>query len=404
MIGLVDCNNFFASCEELFRPHLRGKPIVVLSSNDGCVIARSKAAKKLGIAMGAPAFECRELFKKYDVEICSSNFTLYADMSRRVMDVLKSTVPSVEVYSIDEAFFTIEQPDSAEPIACGLRKKLFKWTGIPVSIGIARSKVLAKLASEEAKKLPSGVFVLHKEYEQAVLQKTPVEDIWGIGPQLSKKARAHGIYTAFDLVQLPQSSLQKLFNVVGQKIVYELRGESILELETVRAPRKSISTAKSFAYAIDNEEEIASILASYIARVTTELRNEGSLASIIQISLFSSNRETIFERSLALDEPTSYTPRLLEIGKRMLSALFNPNHTYRKVGVCLSGLVPDDPAPDFFRKEQTREHSVMEVVDRLNCKLGKGTIRFAAEKPRPVKNSACSRRATTAWDELPQVM
>ncbi len=403
MIGLVDCNNFFASCEELFRPYLRGKPIVVLSSNDGCVIARSKAAKKLGIKMGAPAFEYRELFKKYNVELCSSNFTLYADMSRRVMDVLKSTVPSVEVYSIDEAFFVLEDSDSAESIATELRKKLFKWTGIPVSIGIARSKVLAKLASEEAKTTPSGVCVVYEKDETALLQKTEVEEIWGIGPRLSQRARAHGIYTAYDLTIHPQISLQKLFNVVGQKIVHELKGESILQLEMVRAPRKSISTAKSFAYTIDNEEDIASILSSYIARVTMELRKEGSLASIIQISLFCKDRETVFERSLALDEPTSYTPRLIEIGKRMLSTLFNPTYAYKKVGVCLSGLVPDDPAPDLYRKVQTQEHSVMEVVDRLNCKHGKGTIRFAAEKPRPVKSSMRSSHATTAWDELPRV-
>lgn len=407
--ALVDCNNFFVSCEKVFNPKLERKPVVVLSSNDGCVVARSQEAKALGIPMGAPAFEFKELFRKYNVEVFSSNFALYLDMSWRVMHILRDFSDTVDVYSVDEAFlsFTGIQEDLAS-YAAKIRERILQWVGIPVSIGIAPTKTLAKVAGHYAKG-QGGIFLLDGKNSQAALEKLPVGEIWGIGRRLSTRLQKKGIYTAWQLACLPDSWLQKELTVVGLRLAWELRGRACLELSEIHDPKKSISTAKSFESPIFDLEELLAILADYTASVAEKLRMQSSLASYLVVSLYTSKHgdgpKYFEDASFVLPEPTSYTPKLIDCAKKALCGIYKKGYAYKRVGVMLGGFAQEaDHALDMFARrpdqERKKEAKLMQVVDMANEKWGKKSLHFAAESPRKVRKNFATPRYTTNWDDL----
>lgn len=410
MLALVDANNFFVSCERVFNPKLEGKPVVVLSSNDGCVVARSQEVKALGVPMGAPYFEYEALFKKYGVFVFSSNFALYLDMSRRLMQVVRSMVPAIEVYSIDEAFILLDGiPEvEIEGLMHAMRKRIIDWIGLPVSIGVAPTKTLAKLANHHAKK--EGVYILQEAKRQACLEAFPVQEIWGIGRRLAERLQKKGVYTAWQLASLSDAWLKKELTVVGLRLAWELKGISCLELHECQDPKKSISTAKSFDKPLEALDDLLAVLADYTAYIAEKLREQESLASYINVFLTTNYHKAdepqySQDASYVLPEPTAYTPTLIQAAKSALKSIYRSGYKYKRVGVLLGNFVSEQVVPlDLFDttcvKRREKETKAMQVLDSLNEKWGKKTLYFASQKPRSVAKSFCSPRYTTSWDEL----
>lgn len=399
-IGLVDCNNFYVSCERVFNPKLIGKPVVVLSNNDGCVVARSKEAKLLGIPMGAPAFEYKTLFETQKVAVLSSNYTVYGDMSNRVMQIVAFFTSECQVYSIDEAFFRVEHEDDPEK----MRAQVLKWLGIPISIGVGPTKTLAKAASELAKKEPSGVFRLSAHNIEEILAKLPVGEIWGIGHRLAAKLQAHGIFSALQLRDQADSWLRQHLTVVGQRIAWELRGIGCLEINEIAEKKKSILCSRSFSPVITEYEELAENLARFVASASLRLREQESVASALQVFIETNpHNQTPFyanQLQLTFPEPTDYTPDLITGAKAALQALFKPDYLYKRAGVLLFGLVDKQSyQQDFFHPKPPlpKRQKLINLVDHLNQKSGKSLLRFAAEG---TKSRRPIPRFTTAWDEL----
>lgn len=409
MLALVDANNFFVSCERVFNPKLEKKPVVVLSSNDGCVVARSQEAKALGIGMGAPAFEYKALFNKYGVQVFSSNFALYLDMSRRLMQIIRSFSHSVEVYSVDEAFISFEGCSEADILSISqtMRQKILQWTGLPVSIGIAPTKTLAKVANTHAKK--QGIYLLNEQNRERCLQAFAVADIWGIGRRLAERLQKKQVYNAWELSLCNDAWLKKELSVVGLRLAWELQGRACLELDELRDPKKSISTAKSFSEPIEDYEAIAAILADYTAYISEKLRKQQSLASYIVVWL-TTNRHAdepqhSQDASYVLPVATDYTPTLIDAAKRALKSIYRPGYKYKKVGVMLGNFVSEEVLPlDLFNKTshkvRQKQTKAMQVLDSINEKWGKKTLYFASQEPRSVRKDFCSSRYTTSWSEL----
>jgi DNA polymerase V len=401
LLALVDCNNFFVSCERVFNPKLIGKPVVVLSSNDGCIVARSNEAKRLGIPMGAPAFQYDALFKKHSVTLFSSNFPLYLDMSRRIMRLLSASAPVVQVYSVDEAFLSFD--GIADPVshAREIKEKIAKWTGVPVSIGIAATKVLTKVAGYYAKK-EGGICMISPANQKMRLEAVPVEEIWGIGAKLAERLRAKGIYTAWQLQAMPDDWLKKELSVVGLKTAWELRGISCFDLVDDVISKKSISTAKSFGYKVETFEELSMLLVGYVDEVAKDLREQESIASFLVVSLPDIQREAY----CPLNEPTLYTPTLVNQAKRALEKIFIPGVSYKKVGVTLGGLISKNiRQTDLFSSQVVldKQERLMDVYDTLNKRFGKNSIRFASKKERLARAGKRTPCYTTRWDEIPIV-
>lgn len=409
MLALVDANNFFVSCEKVFNPKLEGKPVVVLSGNDGCVVARSQEAKALGIPMGAPAFEHQVLFKKYGVIALSSNFALYLDMSRRLMQSIRSLAPAVEVYSVDEAFILLDGMQEKEilELSASMRQKILQWTGLPVSIGIASTKTLAKIANHHAKKV--GVYLLREENRQACLEAFAVHDIWGIGRRLAERLQKKAVYNAWQLAGCDDTWLKKELSVVGLRLAWELRGVACLELDECEDPKKTISTAKSFEKPIESLDELLAILADYTAYVAEKLRKQQTLASYLVVWLTTNRHadEPQYSQDACCVLPiaTDYTPTLIDAAKRALKSIFKEGYKYKKVGVMLGNFVQKQAlALDLFskssEKRRQKESKAMQALDSINEKWGKKTLYFASQEPRRVRKDFCTPRYTTSWDEL----
>ncbi len=405
---LADCNNFYASCERVFNPKLIGKPVVVLSNNDGCVIARSKEAKSLGIPMGAPLFKWKDVIEQHKVVVCSSNYVLYGDMSQRVMSSLAQFSPNIEIYSIDEAFLTFPAETTLDELK-NIRKKIAQWTGIPISLGIAPTKTLAKVANKMAKG-DVGAFSLADETARTqLLDKLPVEEIWGIGSQTSAKLYASGIITAGDLTRADDVWIRHHFSVVLLRTVWELRGISCLQLEEVASSKKSIICSRSFGKTIRQYDELAEALSSYTARAAEKSRQQNSLVSFLEVFLhtnphrqdqqFYSNKHLI-----VLPEPTAHTPTLLQHAKTALKRIFREGLEYKKTGVIFGGLVHKDSYQyDLFTKTPPENAKLMALMDQTNHKFGKKILKFAAEgmqqawKMKSTQKSPCF---TTQWDDI----
>ena len=410
--ALVDANNFYASCERIFNPRLIGKPVVVLSNNDGCVIARSEEAKLLGVEMGAPAFKNEETFRRHGVQVLSSNYALYGDMSARIMATLRPLATSMEVYSIDEAFLGLE-PWQGETYCRELRAKVRQWTGIPVSVGIASTKTLAKLANRIAKKTPSfqGVFDLTADPDpDAILKRVACGDIWGIGRRIAARLSAAGIHTALDLKNADMAWIRRELGVVGERTARELNGVSCLTLEEAPDPQKGIATARSFGQPIEAIEGLEQALATYTARAAEKLRAEGQLAGRIQVHLetspFRSDQPQYYPvAQAALSEPTSHTPDLIAAATVLLRKIYRPGYRYRKVGVFLTELSAEGTAQLtlFGAKPDTSTARLDSLVDQLNRKYGTNTVRYGSmgfEQKWRMRQERKSRGFTTRWEEL----
>ncbi len=414
--ALVDCNNFYVSCERVFRPALKHRPVVVLSNNDGCCVARSNEAKALGIPMGAPLHQWKEIIRKHRVTVFSSNYVLYGDMSSRVMNLLGEHAPRVEVYSIDEAFLEITgvPQEALRAYACRLRVRILQSVGIPVSIGLGETKTLAKVANRLAKKLPgsNGVLSLvgHPDKE-ALLDKLDVGEVWGVGSQYKRKLVQRKILTARDLMHVEPDWARQNMTVCGMRTVYELRGTKCIPIETVPPPKKAIACSRSFGQPVTELNSLREALSSYVGRAAEKLRGERLAAGAIQIYIatnpFLDNAPQYANaKTSSLPEASSYTPVLWEAASSLLDQLYKPGFVYKKVGVVLFGLVPENLIQlDCFitHRSTERERRLMMTLDNVNQRWGMGTLNYAASglcQAWKMKRAHLSPSYTTSWAEL----
>lgn len=410
---LVDCNNFYVSCERLFNPELEGKPVIVLSNNDGCVVARSQEAKKLGIQMGEPFFKIKGLCKHSKVRVYSSNYQLYGDISQRIMQVLHQLAPEIEVYSIDEAFLKYPNTLSQEDIfkaSVEIRQLIKKWIGMPVSIGIAPSKTLAKVANDIAKQDPTGIVDLSSsERRELILKKFAIGDVWGVGSKTQSKLRSVGVCTAWQFREMDPSNVRRQFGVVGERMLWELRGVSCLELEKIQ-PKKSLCYSRSFGKSIGDLATLAEALSTYVANACVKLRKQKSSAQALHVFLethFDPETKTrqSYSTVVMLDFPTNDTPQIICAAKRCLMKLFRENELYKKCGVTLLDLIPEAVVmPDFlFGGFNKKRQDLAETVDSLNARFGKNTLFYAAMGVSADWKLNCEKRSrqyTTCWSDL----
>lgn len=392
MFALVDCNNFYASCERAFNPKYRNVPVVVLSNNDGCVIARSNEAKQIGIKMGVPAYQIKELVKLHNVAVFSSNYTLYGDMSSRVMTILQSFVPEMEVYSIDEAFLNMSGMDlmgSYKQYGEKITTTVKQNTGIPVSMGIASTKTLAKVANKFAKKykLYSNVCVIDTDEKRIIaLQKTDIGDVWGIGRQNAKKLNVHGVKTAYDFTQLPQSLVRKLLTVVGERTWRELKGESCIDLELVTPDKKSICTSRSFGRSQTDIEGLKEAVSSYASICAQKLREQKSCAVSVMVFIHTNNfREDLpqYWQNCVVKLPvaSNSTFEIVHYALEALNKIFKPGFQYKKAGVVITEIVPDTAIQThlFDNIDREKHNKVMAVVDKLNSGFTRNVLCLAIQ-------------------------
>ncbi len=417
IFALVDCNNFYASCERVFNPKLNGQPIVVLSNNDGCVVARSNEAKALGIGMGVPEFQVRSLLHAHHVHVFSSNYTLYGDMSQRVMETLEQFCPDLEVYSIDEAFLSLvgfERRDLTE-YGRQMRRTVKQWTGIPVSVGIAETKTLAKIANRVAKRTPDtgGVFdLLACPDRDALLDRVAVEDVWGIGRNHAHMLKQHGITTAFQLREVDDQWIRKRMGVVGLRLVMELRGVSCMDLEQCPAPKQSLTCSRAFGKLINTLAEMEEAISVYTSRVAEKLRRERLAATVLTVCLTTNEfREgPQYSNSLTLKLPivTDSTSELIRCALQGIRAIYRGGYLYKKAGVMLTGLVPasQSQADMFDSKDREKSKRLMSALDSINDRWGAGTLHYASSGITKAWKTQFHRRSpayTTDWNELPVV-
>ncbi len=418
MFALCDCNSFYCSCEAVFQPRLRGKPVVVLSNNDGCVIARSAEAKACGIPMGAPAFQWREEFVRHHVEVFSSNYALYGDMSRRVMEVLRQHARGIEVYSIDEAFLSLEgmAAGQMEGHARHIRETVRRWTGIPIGVGVAATKTLAKLANRQAKKA-GGVYVLDhlSEDGQTLIEEWPVGELWGVAGRLAKRLAALSIYTAGQLSRAKLSLLRQSFGVVVERMAMELQGISCLELEEVTPDRKNICCSRSFGQPIEDLEQLREAVAVHATRAGEKLRRQGLAASAVCVFLLTNRHRPDLpqyspQAGRELLVPTSFTPELVGECQRILGSIYRPGYRYVKAGVLCLDLVPDDEKQvSLFKpvdpEREKKERALMAAVDKLNLWGGSGTVRMGTAGFRQkwaMRRDRMSPCYTTRLEDVPR--
>ena len=415
MIALVDCNNFYASCERLFQPALQSKPIVVLSNNDGCVIARSDEAKAIGIEMGAPAFQIKELLQQHQVAVFSSNYTLYGDLSDRVMNTLSRFADEVETYSIDEAFLdlTAFRYNNLTEYGLHIKNTVTRDTGIPVSIGIAPTKTLAKMANRFVKKKNKqlGVYCIDTmEKMKFILQQTEVKDIWGIGSQYTKLLTRHGFITAWDVAQAPEEWIRKNMSVTGQRLHNELKGISCIAFEEMPPKKKMVCVARGFGKLLSEKKEVMEALANYTAMVAAKLRNEQLAANTIQLFVQtnahrSSDKQYFRSLTISLPVATNSTHELIRYAHQGLDAIYRPGYNYGKTGITAMELVPEQAVQYniFDNENRARDSKLMKVMDVVNKSFGKNAVRFALQgfsaswKLRQLKLSPCY---TTRIDDI----
>ena len=419
IFALVDCNNFFVSCERIFRPDLEGRPVVVLSSNDGCAVARSNEAKALGIPMGAPAFKYRELFNRHSVVQFSANFELYGDISQRMTDILVGVTPRTEVYSIDESFLDLSELDIKDYEMWGrdIRERIRREIGLPVSIGIAPSKTLAKLGADRAKKESAGYGVLDfiglgPRWTEHELRESPVEDIWGVGRKLAPKLKAEGIFTAYDLAHMRPQRAQQLMGVHGRQMITELNGSCCHPLERIGKPRQTVMHGRTFGEDTMEYAVVESSIASLTARAAFRLRREGLLARRAVLMLDTSHFKPGYQRQMAelrFDTPTADSGFLISQFVAQLQRLYRSQTLYHRANVLFYDLVPASTLQtDLLGYVDVAANSAsqarMRALDHLNRRYGGGTLRYAAEdlsKLWEPKHQLRSPRYTSQWSELP---
>lgn len=419
VFALVDCNNFYASCEKLFRPDLKNVPVAVLSNNDGCIVARSKEVKALGIKMGVPMFQVQDEINKYGIVCFSSNYALYADLSNRVMSILEEEAPRLEVYSIDEAFMDLTGVSNVTDLLMfgkQVKAKVDKWTGITVGIGIAPTKTLAKLANHAAKKYPatgSVVDLMDPERQKRLLALVDVSDVWGVGRRTTTKLKARGIETALDLANVDPKSIRSEFSVVLERTIRELNGVSCLDLELVRPTKQQIICSRSFGHKVTDKRELQEAIAKYTTRAAEKLRGEKRLCRVVSVFIRTSPfipNEPQYSKTLSaeLPTPTDDTRDLLEVAITLFHRIYCAGYRYAKGGVMLVDFYEHGSfQQDLFRADNTKVNSkaLMSVVDKINHS-GLGSVFFAAQGTTPqwtMKREHLSPAYTTRWGELPKV-
>lgn len=417
-IALIDVNNFYVSCERAFNPKLENKPVVVLSNNDGCAISRSNEVKALGVAMGAPWFKMQDLVKQYGIIGLSSNYALYADMSNRVMSILRDFSPNQEVYSIDECFLDLTGFNFVNLVEYGqtMRKRILDWTGLPVCVGIASSKTLAKLANHCAKKRTefNGVCNFNTLTDEALttlLASLPVGEVWGVGRKLSPKLNAIGIHTALDLKNAEPHKIRQQFSVVMQKTVMELNGTVCIELEEIAPPKKQILSSRSFGHSIADYNSLAESITSYMSRAAEKLRKQSSCAGSVFVFIRTSPfkpDEPQYSNGLTipLPIPTDDTRHLVKVALWGLKRIYRSGFRYAKAGVMLGELVSaNEVQSDFFDIKNfcDEKSKLMGVLDLINQKMGRGTLKLASEgfkQPWLMKQGNKSPNYTTQWTDI----
>jgi len=414
-IALVDCNSFYVSCERLFNPKIRKKPVVVLSNNDGCIVSRSNEAKALGIKMGEPYFKAKNIILKNNVHVFSSNYSLYGDLSRRVMRTLKRFNSDIEVYSIDEAFIDLSNfvDDEVESIAQEIRATVLKWTGIPTSIGIAKTKTLSKVANYIAKKKQSGVTnFIGIENIDPLLEKVNINDVWGVGKQLTKFYHKNGIYNAKQLKNKSNTWIKKSSNVLGSRTAMELRGISCIDIEKTKSKRKSCVVSRSFGERIEKYQELKEAVAGYCLNASEKIRSESLAAKSITVFIRTSPFQSSFgyySNSKTIDFPIK-TNDSIEIVKTALAALeniFKNGYRYQKAGVLLSGLSESTNNKNLFSSEKDNKISnLMKSIDNTNYRYGRSTLSLASagvQKRWSSKRQHYSRIDTADFHCLPTI-
>lgn len=418
MYALVDCNNFFASCERVFRPDLNGKPVVVLSNNDGCVIARSNEAKALGIPMGAPAFKFQKVFDAHQVSVFSTNFVLYGDMSMRVMTLLAAMAPEIEIYSIDEAFlrFSGFELFDIEEYGKEMERKVYKATGIPVSIGFAPTKALAKVANRVAKKFPKhtqGVYVIDTdEKRKKALKWLKVGDVWGIGRRFSKRLQARKINTALDFINLPDSYVRSEMSVVGLRLKKELEGEETLDLEKSSA-KKAIATTRSFETMYKDFEDVKERVATFAVTCAEKLRKQKTHCNSIMVFIHSNGfRKDLpqYRKNIVVktEYPTHSSNDLIQYAVLGLRTIFKEGYQYKKAGVIVLDLTPENEKQlSLFSSENIKHQPLMKEIDRINQGFGQNKVKFACQdlgRTWKMRQERLSPRYTTQLREVIEVV
>ncbi len=416
MFALVDCNNFFVSCERVFDLSLSNRPVAVLSNNDGCVISRSNELKALGVKMGTPFFQLRPLIARHNIAARSSNFELYGDMSRRFITTLSDFSPDVEQYSIDEAFIRLPLDKNADYLSHGvsIRRRVLKWLGLPVGVGIAPTRTLAKIANHIGKKIPEGVFVMPAE-PGPVLTALPVEDVWGIGRRLAEKLNRLGIRTAEQLRHQNDAFIRERLNVCVARTVMELNGIPALEADSIEEPSQSISCSRSFGHPVVDLRDLAEAVSTYIATAATKLRGENQKATGVNIYFqyypeYGNNELPggTTGTTVIFNTPTADTGAMLNQISPALPSIFIDGRRYKKAGAIFLGLENEANAvPDIFNAaEQEKGDKLYAVVDRLNRQFGRKAIFHAGEgiaRPWAMKRDHLSPSYTTDWTQLPVV-
>jgi DNA polymerase V len=414
-LALVDCNSFYVSCERLFNTKIRKKPVVVLSNNDGCIISRSNEAKALGIKMGEPYFKAKNIIIRNKVEVFSSNYSLYGDLSRRVMRTLKRFNSEIEVYSIDEAFLDLSSfaDDEVEKIGKEIRETVLQWTGIPTSIGIAKTKTLSKIANHIAKKKISGVTsLIGIENIDPILEKIDINDVWGVGRQLTKFYQKNGIYNAKQLKNKSNTWIKKSSNVLSSRTAMELRGIPCINLETTTTKRKSCVVSRSFGRRIETFQELKEAVANYCLNASEKIRSESLVAKAITVFVRTSPFQRNFgyySNSNTVDFPIA-TNNSIEIVKTAVSVLekiFKNGYQYQKAGVMLIGLSNDDDRKNLFSSEKDEKiNSLMRSIDNTNYRYGRSTLSLASagvQKKWNMKREYSSKIDTADFYSLPKI-
>jgi len=420
-IALVDCNNFYVSCERMFNPKLEGKPVVVLSNNDGCAVARSNEVKSLGIKMGEPWFKMEKVAKQHGIIAYSSNYALYGDLSARVMSILSTFSPRQEIYSIDECFLDLDGFDSKSLMAYGqtIRQAVKRNVGIPVCVGIADTKTLAKLANHCAKKGLAGengvcdFGLLNEQQRKALFSALPVGEIWGVGRRISEKLLAMNIRTVEDLKTTSQKAIRDQFSVVLERTVQELNGIPCIELEEAGTPRQQIMVSRSFGSSVTEYDDLAESVSYFATKAAEKLRQDGSVAASVCVYIRTNpfnEKEPQYQRSMIvpLGQPSDDTMKLVSASLMGLKAIYRSGYRYKKTGVLLMGLQPKDSVQATLfddTAKQAKSASMMSIMDSINRKMGKGSMTIAASG---IQHRWAMRRErktpnyTTDWNELPE--
>ncbi|MDO1445509.1 Y-family DNA polymerase [Rhodocytophaga aerolata] len=421
MFALCDCNNFYANCERVFNPSLNNKPVIVLSNNDGSIIARSNEAKALGIQMGQPYFQARKVIEEHKVAVFSSNYELYGDMSNRVMTVLSGLAPETEIYSIDECFLGFPGWQEAELLtyAQDIKEKVKNWTGIPVSIGLAPTKTLAKAANKVAKKSEKVCLIRESSDIDSLLENLPIEELWGIGRQYAKLLKANSIHTALQFKNMPDGWIHKHLTIMGLRLAYELRGVSCLPLEKVQQTKKAICTSRSFGHYVSTYTEMEEAVSSFVFKCSEKLRKEGTAASVVTVFIHTNTFNTTLpqysnSQTLRLPVATDSTPELIHYVLKGLKAIYKPGYAYKKAGVIVTGIVPNHAIQQnlFDEVDRAKHTQLMTTIDQINKRLRKHTDKFQSpvkfavqthstkEANWPMQRKYLSPCYTTRWDQV----